>query len=239
VHVLIQQLLKLQELEKDLLNTKKQLESCEQSILSLNNFKTKADQDVVLLDEALKLAEKNYQTDELHLTVLEEKLVQQKAKMLSVKKAENYEALEQSNEKLTQEISELQDNLIIQLENLDASKSQYKQKIAEVEAQTKDWENQLQNLQKYKASLTAKKAEQLKNTEAFEATLSGKFYQAYLDLRKCHKSMPIVVEVTSDRRCSGCFLTLPNELVSKVNDVQCPYFCEHCGRILYQKDKNE
>ena len=239
MHVLIQQLLRLQELEIDLLNTKKQRESCEQTILSLNNLNAKARQELVSRDEALKLAENNYQSDELHLTELEEKLVQQKAKGLSVKKAEDYEALERSNEKLMQEISELQDNLITQLENLDVERSQIKQRMTEVAEQSKDWEHQLQDLQRHREVLITKEADQLESVKVFEMTLNGKFYQAYLDLRRCHKSMPIVVEVTSERKCLGCFLTLPNELISKIDDTQCPQFCEHCGRILYQKDKNE
>ena len=239
MHVLIQQLLRLQALEKALLDTEKQMEGCDRSLESFQRLEQKLREELIILEQSLKSFEEKYQKDEAHLIELESCLIQQKTKVLSLKKAEEYAVLERTIEELKQKISALQDDLILRLETLEAMRLDYTKKVAEVEAQVSECQNKAQQLLERKHLLKMKKMQQADDMRTFETTLQGDFYQAYLTLRQCHKTMPFVVEITNDEKCSGCFLALSKTLVDKVESLDEPQFCEHCGRILYRLKEDE
>lgn len=232
---IIQPLLQLQTLEISVLDIQKQRELCAKNLQSLQELKRKAE--VALKDSEAQLVAKkrDYQAQELELNHLEDLLVQQKAKRLFVKKAEEFNALEEANKRVAQQISDLQDRMLSDLEGIEAQEKLTQSQKAEFEAQERQWNAQASALERQNDTLAIRCEEAKKQQEAYEAHLQGIYYQAYINLRKCGKAMPRVVPVKEDGKCGGCFLALSREAMDQLQKegVQ---FCEHCGRILYKLD---
>ena len=232
---IIQQLLQLQTLENSVLDIQKQRELCAKNLQSLQELKRRAE--VALKEAEAQLASKkrDYQAQELELNHLEDLLVQQKAKRLFVKKAEEFNALEEANKRVSQQISDLQDRMLSDLEGIEAQEKLTQTQKAEYESQIRQWDEQSSSLGKQNEALVLRLEEAQKQQEAYESHLQGPYYQAYVNLRKCGKAMPRVVPVKSDGKCGGCFLALSHEAMDRLQK-EGAQFCEHCGRILYKLD---
>lgn len=231
---LIRPLLELQTLEKELLDAQKQYTLCENNFASIEVLKQKLQQELSRLKTELYQKKQAYQEGESNLEQLENLLIQQKARQATAKKSDEFKALEVAIQETDEKISTLQDELINTLEELEKFEADLEQVKVSSEKKLNDFVNQQNQINQQKLqtkSLIEKKEAELK---AFEGKLKGPFYEAYLTLRKCNKAIPRVVAITEDRKCSGCFLTLSAELVSKLDDSKVPQFCEHCGRILYK-----
>ena len=228
----IQSLLELQVLESKCQELQKQWDSCQKNKTLLEVREGKVIEDLEIAKINLKERKKNYQTQELQLNHLEEVLVQQKAKQACVKKAEDYQSLEKANEVVAQKISELQDQLLMELDAIDAEEKDLQKQTDDTQLLITELKNQklklVQQISACEKNLQSAQAQ----VEKYEKNLSGAFYEAYLNLRKCNKVMPRVVAV-KDGKCLGCFLTLSKETTDHLNDENSPQFCEHCGRILY------
>ena len=230
----IQPLLKLQTLEKELFELQKQYTLSENNFAAIEALKQKLQQELSNLKTELLQKKQAYQEGELNLKQLEILLIKQKARQATVKKSEDFKALEVAIHQTEEKTSNLQDELINTLEVVEALEKNLERTKHSNEEKLNGFVNQQEQLNQQKSitkSLIEKKEVDLK---ACEENLKGPFYEAYLNLRKCNKAIPRVVAVTEDKKCSGCFLTLSAELISKLDDSKLPQFCEHCGRILYK-----
>ena len=239
MNVLIQQLLDLQTLEKERSVLKRQCDQCDVQLSSLDQLKQKAENKLQALLEDLKAREVAYHASEVKLMSSEDSLVQQKAKLLSVKKPEEFSALETSIALLTQKISDLQDQLLEDLDQIEDLRKRCDQAKKETAQETLALCEQAKQVKTNKENATTQMVAKEQEMQAFESKMEGAFYQAYLTLRQCNKALPRVVSVTKDGKCSGCFLTLSTHLVASIATSTTPVFCEHCGRILYRDTDNE
>lgn len=230
---IIQQLLHLQALEGSVLDVEKQRELCARNLEALRELKRKAEAVLKESEALLVLKKRDYQAQELELNRLEEQLVQQKAKRLFVKKTEEFNALEEANNRVSQQISDLQDNLLSDLEQIEVQEKLVEKQRKEFEAQSNQWNEQVLAIEQQEGALASKLKEAQQQQQAYEASLNGVYYQAYVNLRKCGKAMPRVVPVKEDGKCGGCFLALSRETMDRLQE-EGAQFCEHCGRILYK-----
>lgn len=229
----IQALLKLQTLENSVLDIQKQRELCAKNLESLQDLKRKAEVVLKNAEDQLLSKKRDYQAQELELNHLEDLLVQQKAKRLFVKKAEEFNALEEANKKVAQQISDLQDKMLLDLEAIEAQENLTQTQKKEYETQSLQWAKQTTEIEHKSDTLATQLEGAQKQQDSYEAQLKGTHYQAYVNLRKCGKAMPRVVPVKEDGKCGGCFLALSRETMDRLQKEGVP-FCEHCGRILYK-----
>ncbi|GEM_PF-6357186 len=230
---IIHPLLQLQTLENSVLDIQKQRELCAKNLQSLQELKRKSEAALKDAEAQLVAKKRDYQAQELELNHLEDLLVQQKAKRLFVKKAEEFNALEEANKRVEQQISDLQDRMLSDLEGIETQEKLTQTQKATHETQVRQWDEQAFALERQSEALLVQWEEAQKQQEAYESHLQGPYYQAYVNLRKCGKSMPRIVPVKEDGKCGGCFLALSREAMDRLQKegVQ---FCEHCGRILYR-----
>lgn len=233
VNEFIRQLLELQALECSVLDIKKQREMC---VLSLEALRKRAqDAEIALKTSETSLATQkcSYQAEELELQRLENLLVQQKAKQALVKKPEEFNTLEEANKRCEQQISDLQDQMLADLESLETLEKRIQTQKEEHKAQVSQWEKQISELKQKDSTLEMQLGKAQQQQQAYEVHLKGTYYQAYVNLRKCGKPMPRVVPVKNEGKCGGCFLSLSRETLDCLQKDNVP-FCEHCGRILYK-----
>ena len=232
---IIQPLLQLQTLESALLDIQKQRELCAKNLQSLQELKRRDDLALKASEAELASKKRDYQAQELELNHLEDLLVQQKAKRLFVKKEEEFNALEEANKRVEQQISDLQDRMLLDLEGIEEQEKLTQTQKVEHEAQVSQWDEQASTLERQCEVLAVQREEAQKQLETYEAHLQGPYYKAYMNLRKCSKAMPRIVPVKEDGKCGGCFLALSRETMDLLQK-EGMQFCEHCGRILYKLD---
>ena len=231
---LIQPLLKLQEIEKALLDTKKQCLLCEANFSSIEALKQKLIEDLVTLRKAFSQKKQAYQEGESNLKQLENLLVQQKARQVTVKNQDEFKVVQSAIQQTEEKISKLQENLLEGLEELENIEENLKSAKIVTEEKLIEFTKQQDQVQRQKLDCQKLIEEKTEILNQYESKIQGAFYEAYVTLRKCNKAIPRIVPVTEDGKCSGCFLTLSAELVSKLANAKTPQFCEHCGRILYK-----
>lgn len=235
----LKQLVALQEKELVLLGLEKKQKCCEQDLLTLQNSINDLSTELKSFKQKLQREEQNYKNGELQLIADEETLVRQKTQLMSIKKTNDFAAMEIANTSLENRISDQQDALIAQLELLEKLREQYTSKVHSVHQQIEDLKRQQQQIQEQIQEFSKAIQQQKETVETFANTLQGKFYEAYCILRKSGKAYPWVVAVSESGKCSGCFLSLSTEALSNLKEKQEPQFCEQCGRILYNKEETD
>jgi len=237
VQLYLKQLVALQEKEFVLLGLEKKQKCYEQDLLTLQNSIEDLDNELKSFKQKLQREEQNYKNGELQLIADEETLVRQKTQLTSIKKTNDFAAMEIANTSLENRISDQQDALITQLELLESLRKQYALLLQSVNQKIEALKNQQQQLQEQIQELSKAIQQQKEAVETFANTLQGKFYDAYCVLKRSGKAYPLVVAVSESGKCSGCFLSLSTEALSNLKEKQEPQFCEQCGRILYNKEE--
>lgn len=239
VHLHLEQLIALQEKEFVLLDLEKRQTCCKQDLLTLERSIDDLNNELKSFKQKLQQEEQNYKNGELQLIADEETLIRQKTQLFSIKKTNDFAAMEMANASLENRISDQQDVLITQLELLENLRKQYALKAQSVKEQINDLKQQQQQLQAQNQELSNAIQQQKASIESFTYTFQGKFYDAYCILKKSGKAYPWVVPVSDTGKCAGCFLSLSAEALSKLKEAQEPQFCEQCGRILYSKEETD
>jgi len=239
VQLYLKQLVALQEKEFVLLGLEKKQKCCEQDLFTLKNSIEDLNNELKSFKQKLQREEQNYKNGELQLIADEETLVRQKTQLTSIKKTNDFAAMEIANTSLENRISDQQDALITQLELLESLRKQYALLLQSVNQKIEALKNQQQQLQEQIQELSKAIQQQKEAVETFANTLQGKFYDAYCVLKRSGKAYPLVVAVSESGKCSGCFLSLSTEALSNLKEKQEPQFCEQCGRILYKKEETD
>lgn len=235
----LKQLIALQEKEFVLLGLEKKQKCCQQDLITLQNSIEDLNNELKSFKQKLQHEEQNYKNGELQLIADEESLVRQKTQLMSIKKTNDFAAMEIANTSLENRISDQQDALIAQLELLEKLREQYTLKTQFVNQKIEDLKSQQQQIQEQSQKLSKAIQQQRETIKTFSNTLQGKFYEAYCTLKKSGKTYPWVVAVSESGKCSGCYLSLSTETFSNLKEKQEPQFCEQCGRILYLKEETD
>ena len=158
---------------------------------------------------------------------VEDRILKYKTQLLSVKKNDEYAALNAAIDKSGQEVSAFEEKeLEIMFEideiapKLEAEKQSRQKNIDEINSQKNLYAEQIENL---KAQIDRRRA---------ETNVSPKFLTAYEAVLKSKKRLPVIAYV-DDSRCSGCHLKISSDLETMAKLADNPVFCEHCGRLIY------
>ncbi len=232
MHLLLKQLLDLQALDQSAIAQQKQVQSLASEISRIQNKIEAVHQTLNQKQQAIHALEVQYEHNELQLHTWEELLIKQKTQQAITKKSGEYQALEKSIADLKQKIGELETELLNALDEIEHQRALYQSDIDDSANVINALKQQLQQLTQACAQAQSQYEEQQQALHAFESTLKGPFYEAYVILRKCTKAFPLIVPLTNGNRCSGCHLTVSNDTVARVTASMTPEFCEHCGRLL-------
>lgn len=182
----------------------------------------------------LEAMEKKRQDMRAQRRALEEKAFNYKIQLATIKKQSDYEAISADIEKSKQKASEIEEEEIQVLFEIDESREKISQMEASLPSVRADADLKISKLnetfseeKKLHETLSSKISE-LKNE------IPESFLSVYERLRKSGKKLPILVALTP-KGCSGCFIRV-SSLPSEIANSATPVCCEHCGRILYCKD---
>ena len=192
----------------------------------------KLDDELNQKQDALKQMEVKRLDLEGEVEQTEATILKYKTQQLQVKKNEEYTALENEIKNLQTKISELEDEELLLLEEID----QHNLTLEKEKERTEREQHTLQaHVELLKRNYAASKSE-LDNAIAAvrncESDLDPQVLQQYRYVKSQVKRTPVVVPL-EDNHCQGCHLKVSGEVETETRKGRELVRCDSCGRILY------
>jgi len=155
-----------------------------------------------------------------------------RGQLLEVKKNDQYQAILQEIETFEKQVSDLEEEEIEALMEIDEEKL----RVADAEQLFRDQENvfktQFDHLEERKGQLEASIDEMKETLTTSKAEVSPEWAQAYARVKNQVHKGPWAVQLQGGR-CMGCHLTVSNEAAQNFGQDAGVNHCDLCGRILY------
>ncbi|MDP0500937.1 MAG: C4-type zinc ribbon domain-containing protein [Verrucomicrobiota bacterium JB022] len=184
-------------------------------------------------EQALKASELKRQHTEGQIADHETAIVRYKTQQLQVKKNEEYAALTHEIELQEQKISDLEDNVLEMLDQIESERAVLDALKEEVAAEVDRLRRQIAALQEQQAAAEAELDEARADAEEAGAVLTPATRKAYDYVKSQVRRAPFVVPLSEDRKCPGCHLRVSGEVESQVRRHLDHPRCDSCGRLLY------
>lgn len=166
------------------------------------------------------------------IKVKESEIKKFKNQQLEVKKNEEYQALTHQIEKSEEEISNLEENEISIMYEIDEEKAIYEANRQRFEVRIKEQKNQIVELD-HKLNELKNISDHYRNLYSESRnSIEGKILEQYDNTKSQVKRFPYIVPV-ENQTCTGCHLKLSNDVIAQCRTKEDLVFCDHCSRILY------
>ena len=197
------------------------------------------DKKILTENESIELAvsewkqlESNNNSLEKEIIEIGEKIAKSKVRQLSVKKNEEYQALESEISTLTLLQSQKEDEQIEVLVNIDDAKSTAEIAQDKIALKVKDLERQKQGLEERVAQVKIELLDLQKEIETARNQVDAEMLKTYERVKKVVARAPYLAPL-KDQKCSGCNLRVSNDVISTALVEQKLTQCDQCGRIVY------
>ncbi len=159
-------------------------------------------------------------------------IVKYKTQQMEVKKNEEYTALEKEIGNLQQMISELEDEELLLLEEIDQKRDQLDKSRKETEEQCQTLQAHIALLKRNHEASASELEEARQAVIECEEDLDPGVLKQYRYVKSQVKRPPVVVALENGR-CQGCHLKVSGEVESEARRGNELVRCDSCGRILY------
>jgi predicted nucleic acid-binding Zn-ribbon protein len=197
------------------------------------------DKKILTENESIELAvsgwkqlESNNNSLEKEIMEIGEKIAKSKVRQLSVKKNEEYQALENEISTLTLLQSQKEDEQIEVLVNIDDAKATAEIAQDKIALKVKDLERQKQGLEDRVAQVKIELLDLQKEIETARNQVDAEMLKTYERVKKVVARAPYLAPL-KDQKCSGCNLRVSNDVISTALVEQKLTQCDQCGRIVY------
>ena len=197
------------------------------------------DKKILTENESIELAvsewkqlESNNNSLEKEIIEIGEKIAKSKVRQLSVKKNEEYQALENEISTLTLLQSQKEDEQIEVLVNIDDAKATAEIAQDKIALKVKDLERQKQGLEDRVAQVKIELLDLQKEIETARNQVDAEMLKTYERVKKVVARAPYLAPL-KDQKCSGCNLRVSNDVISTALVEQKLTQCDQCGRIVY------
>lgn len=162
----------------------------------------------------------------------EEKIRRYRTQQLSVKKVDEFEALNHEISALEKRISDTEDEQLELLEAIDAGKVTLDRVAAEIAEQITLYEHEIVRLNEAEVSARSDLAEAEQALETAREKIDPSLLDSYTAVRRQVKRGPWVVPV-KESRCQGCHIKVSGDVESEARRGNQIVRCDNCGRIVY------
>ncbi len=167
---------------------------------------------------------------EVELT--EASILKYKTQQLQVKKNEEYTALENEIKNLHARISDLEDEELLLLEEIDLKTAAFEADKTRIEHEKSTLAAHIELLQKNYAASENELDDANTAVKACEQEIDAAVLKEYRYVKSQVKRPPVVVPLEQSR-CMGCHLKVSGEVETEARKGQELVRCDSCGRILY------
>ncbi|MCC5840890.1 MAG: hypothetical protein JJT96_12280 [Opitutales bacterium] len=215
---------------------------CEQFRRQVEQFpreRAEAEEKIKALRSQREKAQTDFQQLEVKRKVLEgevadaeEKIRRYRTQQLSVKKVDEFEALNHEIAALEKRISETEDAELELLEAIDSGKVTLERVSAEIAEQITLYEHEIARLNEAEVSARTDLKEAEEALESARADIAPSLLDSYTAVRRQVKRGPWVVPV-KDSRCQGCHIKVSGDVESEARRGHQIVRCDNCSRIVF------
>jgi uncharacterized protein len=161
------------------------------------------------------------------------KAMDKRMRMNRIKNIKELQALQREIEQTRQSNSELEEEIIRIMEEMDGINSDIKGKEAELAQLQEEWQQKQEELQMQISGLDQAVTEASTRRQSIAAQVAGDLISRY-ELIFSRRGGMAVVEV-SGGICQGCYMNIPPQLWNEIIKSEKVNLCPSCQRILYYK----
>ncbi len=227
----IQSLLILQERDTQVVRLNKDIAAIPAAIQKLNDEISAIKADVKATEDALKAKEVKRKELELEVESHEAQILKYKTQQIQIKKTEEFEALNKEIETAQAKISDLEDEELMLMDELDGDQAQLKEvnetaerRIGFVKQQIDEWQAKDE---RFKAMLQEAEVA----LEDQKSRMDVEHLRFFERLKTQIKRTPYIVEL-SGQQCTGCHMRVSNDILKKAK-IGSVVACDNCGRMVY------
>ncbi|WP_456400390.1 zinc ribbon domain-containing protein [Persephonella sp.] len=229
----IDTLLKLQELDLEIDNLRKKIETIPKEINHLEKEKS----DLILkfdeLKNQLNHLEASKREKELDIQTYEDKILKIQSSLERVKTNEEYKALLREKAHAEEAIMELEDEILNIMEEIEKLKEDEIKLKTRIEKEENEITKKIEEKKKELSEAEERLKKLLKEREDFITTVRPPILSKYEMIRKKRNGKAVVIVDTDT--CTGCFMIIPPKVYSDLVKSNKLLTCPHCGRFLLHK----
>lgn len=161
------------------------------------------------------------------------KAMDRRMRMSRIKNIKELQALQREIDQIKENNTQLEEELIKIMEELEARTTTQKAKEEELKKLEEDWASKRKELEHQLSTIEQSVAESASSRQAIAAQLEDSLIQRY-ELIFSRRGGTAVVTV-SDGICQGCYMNIPPQLWNEIMRSERLNLCPSCHRILYYK----
>jgi len=161
------------------------------------------------------------------------KVAEKRMKMTQIKNIKEMQALQREIDQIKQGNSQLEDQLISVLEELEAEGNILKEKEEELKTMEEEWRGKRQEAEAQLVELEQAVTEASKTRGETASQLNGDLIGQYELIFARRGGMAVVM--VSGGICQGCHMNIPPQLWNEIIRSEKLILCPSCHRILYYK----
>lgn len=228
----LQQLLVLQDRDARCDHIRKQLASIPLERAGLEKEITEEREKIAAKEAAIREMQVRSQEFEGQVADAEAQIAKYKTQQLSVKKNDEYAALEHEIAVKQQQILEFEDQELTLLEQIDHEKAALDALRAETQASVDVLEARLRTLAEGEANYQGQLDDAAEAVETARGKTESAALQTYDFVKRQVKRAPYIAPI-EEGKCSGCHLRVSSDVDSEARRGNSLVRCSSCGRIVY------
>ncbi len=231
----LKHLIALQDTDSQILFKQRFIEKVPKRIHEVDEPLKKAQAELETIRQKSKGMAKKRNEQEAHLEDIHAKVDKMKSRVSEIKTNKEYQAHLKEIEVFQHEISEVEENILVLMEQLDDSVQQEKEKedivnreIEKINRFKKELDAEVQLHQQELAVLQENRQEHIR-------VLDGETYNIYMTLIETKQG--VAVTRARNEICQGCNMHVPPQLFVELKKNKDIIQCPQCGRILYYAEE--
>ncbi|MPZ77871.1 MAG: hypothetical protein GEU77_15250 [Deltaproteobacteria bacterium] len=190
-------------------------------------------QEIEVLTAACTAKEKLRQEKDRVLQDEGKKAVDKRMRMNRIKNIKELQALQREIDQIRQANSELEEELLKMMIEIDGIKGELKTKQEELVQAQQEWQQTQQGLQAQVSAIDHAVDEASRRRQSIAAEIAADIMSRY-ELIFSRRGGTAVVEVTGGI-CQGCYMNIPPQLRNEIIRNEKLNLCPSCQRIVYYK----
>jgi len=190
-------------------------------------------QEIALLTAACAEKEKERQGKERVLQDEGKKAMDKRMRMNRIKNIKELQALQREIDQIRQGNSDLEEELIRVLEEIDRIKAELKAKEEEAAMMQEEWQQRQDDMQSKISGIDQLVSEAYTLRKTIASQIAAELISRY-ELIFARRGGSAVVEVAGGI-CQGCYMNIPPQLWNEIIKSEKVNLCPSCQRILYYK----
>ena len=231
---LLNNLIKLQSIDKEIFDFKRQLGGMPNKLKMLDEKVGTADSKVKEKEEDIKKIQLERKSKEMDLGEKENAIKKYQTQLYQVKTNAEYSALEKEIAGLKADNSVLEEEILMTFDNIEAAEKMIDEEKKKFEGLKKMIDEEKEKLNSEKAVIEKKLADLEEKRKKITPLIDKNTLSRYERILNGKDGVAMVP--VKGENCGGCFVNLPPQVINEISAKNKIIYCERCSRILYLED---